>query len=142
MAVSTLAVSLLATILLLLIFMVGTITTTSFNPLRHIPGLWHNAHNLHAKYGPMVRISPIDIAVNDAEAFHEINHTGSSFNKVSMVPSVCRYQAPKHVYHDRPQATCSATKAFCACIQQRFPEAALRQAGKGKGRFSDEQDEE
>src|SRR5262245_20377429 len=99
MDVSTLAAPLLAAVLLLLIFLVGTIKKAYFSPLRNIPGPWHAhltnlrlkiavitgkrlhyVHDLHARYGPLVRISPKEIAVNDAEAFRQIHRIGSGFN--------------------------------------------------------------
>ncbi|ETS72897.1 hypothetical protein PFICI_15289 [Pestalotiopsis fici W106-1] len=69
-------------------------------PLRRIPGpfyarfthLWlkkhvvlgrrmHYVHDLHQRYGPIVRISPHEIAIADPAAFQEIHRSGSGYLK-------------------------------------------------------------
>ncbi|KAG9957975.1 cytochrome P450 monooxygenase, partial [Aureobasidium melanogenum] len=71
-----------------------------FTPLRGIPGPWHAAfvnwrlkvavlsgsradyiHALHQKYGPIVRIAPNEVAVNDPASFKDIHKIGSGFIK-------------------------------------------------------------
>ncbi|KAH0284281.1 cytochrome P450 monooxygenase [Aureobasidium namibiae CBS 147.97] len=73
-----------------------------FTPLRGIPGPWHATlvnwrlkiavlggrradyiHELHQKYGPIVRITPNEIAVNDPASFKDIHKIGSGFNKTN-----------------------------------------------------------
>ena len=60
-----------------------------------------------------------EVAVNDADAFREIHRIGSGFTNSA------RYRefadaTPKHVYYDRPQATCGATKAFARAFSKTF----------------------
>ncbi|KAH7156076.1 cytochrome P450 [Dactylonectria macrodidyma] len=69
-------------------------------PLRAIPGPWyakftqlwmkkhilagrrmHYVHDLHAKYGPVVRVSPEEIDIADVAAFKEIHRIGGGFRK-------------------------------------------------------------
>ncbi|KAK1997308.1 cytochrome P450 [Colletotrichum falcatum] len=69
-------------------------------PLKHIPGPWHTLvthyvlkfntirarrihyiHSLHQRYGPVVRISPYQVAVADPDAFVAIHRVGSGFYK-------------------------------------------------------------
>jgi cytochrome P450 len=38
-------------------------------------------HSLHEKYGPMVRISPTEVAVADLDAFREIHKIGTKYLK-------------------------------------------------------------
>ncbi|GKT44317.1 putative sterigmatocystin biosynthesis P450 monooxygenase STCB [Colletotrichum spaethianum] len=70
------------------------------NPLKHIPGPWYTlvthyvlklktingqrmyyVHSLHERYGPIVRISPYQVAVADPDAFIAIHRVGSGFYK-------------------------------------------------------------
>ncbi|KAL0938185.1 cytochrome p450 [Colletotrichum truncatum] len=69
-------------------------------PIRHLPGPWytcffdhvlkfynltgrrmHYVHSLHHRYGPIVRISPTDVAVADPDGFNTIHKIGSGFLK-------------------------------------------------------------
>jgi cytochrome P450 len=73
-----------------------------FTPLRGIPGPWHAGfvnwrlkiavlggaradyiHELHQRYGPIVRIAPNEIAINDPASFKDIHKIGSGFNKTN-----------------------------------------------------------
>ncbi|THX68893.1 cytochrome P450 monooxygenase [Aureobasidium pullulans] len=73
-----------------------------FTPLRGIPGPWHASlvnwrlktavlggaradyiHALHKLYGPIVRIAPNEIAINDPASFKDIHKIGSGFNKTN-----------------------------------------------------------
>ncbi|KAF5006431.1 hypothetical protein FDECE_7191 [Fusarium decemcellulare] len=70
------------------------------SPLRSIPGPWHSrftslvlkwhilvgrrihyVDSLHQKYGPVVRVSPDEVAISDLEAFSQIHKIGSGFIK-------------------------------------------------------------
>jgi cytochrome P450 len=70
------------------------------NSLRSLPGPWHSrftrlplkfaivtgrrafyVHDLHAKYGSVVRISPDEVAVSDPEGLATIHRIGSGFRK-------------------------------------------------------------
>ncbi|KAK6527789.1 hypothetical protein TWF694_004769 [Orbilia ellipsospora] len=71
-----------------------------FSPLSKIPGPWYTAvsriwltchtfagrrifavHNLHQKYGPVVRISPTEIAISDIEAVKQIHSQQDPYRK-------------------------------------------------------------
>jgi cytochrome P450 len=72
------------------------------NPLRSLPGPWHSrftrlplklaivtgrrafyVHDLHTKYGGVVRISPNEVAVSDPEGLATIHRIGSGFRKTN-----------------------------------------------------------
>ncbi|KAK1956042.1 cytochrome P450 [Colletotrichum sublineola] len=69
-------------------------------PIRHVPGPWYtrfshyvlklytltgrrmyHVHSLHQRYGPVVRISPTEVAVADPEGFVAIHKIGAGFLK-------------------------------------------------------------
>ncbi|KAI5251552.1 cytochrome P450 monooxygenase [Aureobasidium subglaciale] len=71
-------------------------------PLRGIPGPWYASlvnwrlkiavlsgaradyiHALHQQYGPIVRIAPNEVAVNDPASFKDIHKIGSGFHKTN-----------------------------------------------------------
>ena len=77
-----------------------TIRTAYFHPLSRVPGPWHAhltslrlaysvfagnrihyIHALHARYGPVVRIAPLEVDVADPLAAREIHRMGSGFPK-------------------------------------------------------------
>ncbi|KAH7146882.1 cytochrome P450 monooxygenase [Dactylonectria estremocensis] len=85
---------------LIALYVVEILSRTFFGPLRRVPGPWATllsslplryqaikarkvfwVHELHQKYGPVVRISPSEIDVADIEAFSEIHKIGSPFLK-------------------------------------------------------------
>lgn len=43
----------------------------------------HHIHDLHARYGPVVRISPSDVSVSSPEGFAAVHRVGSGFLKSS-----------------------------------------------------------
>ncbi|KAL2132794.1 hypothetical protein VTI74DRAFT_3363 [Chaetomium olivicolor] len=76
------------------------IRTAYFTPLNKIPGPWyarltgvrlaysvfannriHYVHSLHQKYGPIVRIGPMEVDVADPVAARDIHRMGSGFTK-------------------------------------------------------------
>ncbi|KAL1891312.1 hypothetical protein Sste5346_007772 [Sporothrix stenoceras] len=76
------------------------ISKAFFSPLSRLPGPWHArftrlalkrsiltgkrmyyVHDLHAKYGPVVRIAPDEVAVADPEGVAQIHRIGSGFLK-------------------------------------------------------------
>ncbi|OQV00210.1 hypothetical protein CLAIMM_05738 [Cladophialophora immunda] len=69
-------------------------------PLSAVPGPWHTrftsivtkykiltgqrifyVHDLHQKYGPVVRVEPGEVVVSDLDAFREVHRIGSGFVK-------------------------------------------------------------
>ncbi|KAK7443103.1 TRI11 protein [Colletotrichum acutatum] len=89
-----------AAIGLILLLMTYTIHTAFSNPLRHVPGPTHTllthlplkhhvltgrrmyyVHALHTTYGPIVRISPHEVAVADPAGFTAIHRIGGGFLK-------------------------------------------------------------
>nr|XP_036577843.1 cytochrome p450 [Colletotrichum truncatum]KAF6784938.1 cytochrome p450 [Colletotrichum truncatum] len=91
--------SLLAVVLLSLLtaYIVYSVINS---PIRHIPGPWHTlithyplkyyvltgqrmyyVHALHARYGPVVRISPSEVAVCDPDGYAAIHRIGGGFLK-------------------------------------------------------------
>ncbi|KAJ8121678.1 hypothetical protein ONZ43_g1932 [Nemania bipapillata] len=79
-----------------------TIQRLYFHPLSKIPGPWYarasywyefyqdvvlggnyvkDYPRIHAKYGPVVRVSPDRVHVNDPEFFHEVYSSGSKYMK-------------------------------------------------------------
>ncbi|OBR02510.1 TRI11 protein [Colletotrichum higginsianum IMI 349063] len=85
---------------LLAVLVLYAIRTIYTNRLRHIPGPWYTAlthlvlknhtlkgrrmyyvHDLHSRYGPVVRISPHEVAVADPEGFAAIHRIGGGFLK-------------------------------------------------------------
>jgi cytochrome P450 len=86
--------------LLIIAVTVFVSVTALRSPLRRIPGPWythfthlvlkwhilagnrvHYVHSLHQRYGPIVRVSPEEVAVSDLEAFSKIHKIGSGFLK-------------------------------------------------------------
>lgn len=86
------------------VFLIGIVLYAFVNafksPLRGLPGPWythfthlvlkwqilagnrvHYIHSLHQRYGPVVRVSPVEVAVSDLEAFSKIHKIGSGFLK-------------------------------------------------------------
>ncbi|KAF4778325.1 TRI11 [Colletotrichum scovillei] len=87
---------------LILVLIIYIIDANFSNPLRHIPGPWHTllthlplkyhvlsgrrmyyVHALHASHGPIVRISPHEVAVADPAGFTAIHRIGGGFLKAS-----------------------------------------------------------
>ncbi|KAF5689356.1 cytochrome P450 monooxygenase [Fusarium globosum] len=83
------------------------------SPLRGLPGPWythfthlvlkyqilagnrvHYIHALHQRYGPVVRVSPGEVAVSDLEAFSKIHKIGSGFLKSAWYDAVTPDREP------------------------------------------------
>ncbi|KAF2140680.1 uncharacterized protein K452DRAFT_335018 [Aplosporella prunicola CBS 121167] len=81
-------------------WLIQTIYTALTSPLRALPGPWYShftnlplksavtggrrifyIDELHAKYGPIVRISPREVAVADAAAFKQIHGVSAKYTK-------------------------------------------------------------
>ncbi|KAI1858148.1 hypothetical protein JX265_010816 [Neoarthrinium moseri] len=85
---------------LLGIFLFQIFRRAYFTPLRGIPGPWHAKfthlwlkkhvitgrrmhyiHDMHQKYGPVIRVSPHEIDIADPAAFQEIHRIGGGYVK-------------------------------------------------------------
>ncbi|RMZ77241.1 hypothetical protein DV738_g4521, partial [Chaetothyriales sp. CBS 135597] len=97
---STLNWQLIAPGILLSIWLIKLLLNAYYTPLRQIPGplyakfthLWlkkavlsgrrlHYIHELHQKYGPVVRIAPNEIDISDPAMFKEVHKIGGGFTK-------------------------------------------------------------
>ncbi|KAF5668306.1 cytochrome P450 monooxygenase [Fusarium denticulatum] len=99
------------------VFLVGIVLYVLVNafksPLRGLPGPWythfthlflkyqiltgnrvHYVHSLHQRYGPVVRVSPAEVAVSDLEAFSKIHKIGSGFIKSAWYDAVTPDREP------------------------------------------------
>ncbi|TDZ17285.1 putative sterigmatocystin biosynthesis P450 monooxygenase STCB [Colletotrichum orbiculare MAFF 240422] len=87
-------------IALLTIAVLYLLRKTSTSPLRHVPGPFYTlftryplkyhvlagrriffVHDLHSRYGPVVRISPTEVALSDPDSFAAIHRIGGGFLK-------------------------------------------------------------
>ncbi|KAF7197679.1 Cytochrome P450 monooxygenase, partial [Pseudocercospora fuligena] len=94
-------------------FLARAIFIALHSPLNRIPGPWiakfsnirlklavisgrriHYIDALHKKYGPFVRISPDEIAVNDSKAIKQIHGIGSGFEKSSWYDTMVAMERP------------------------------------------------
>ncbi|KAB5533449.1 cytochrome P450 [Coniochaeta sp. 2T2.1] len=105
-----------APILLLLglaLFLLHTLITALRSPLSHLPGPWHSKFTnlvlryriltgqriyyidaLHRVYGPVVRIAPDEVAVNDVESFSQIHKIGGGYLKSAWYDTVTSWREP------------------------------------------------
>lgn len=100
-------------LLLVTLFLVNTVYKASTSPLRSLPGPWLThftkrplqaateggrrifyIHELHQKYGPIVRISPEEVAVADVEAFRQIHAVSGGFSKGDFYTKLTNF--PRH----------------------------------------------
>ncbi|KAI1409987.1 cytochrome P450 [Hypoxylon sp. FL1857] len=84
----------------ILVALLGYVYSVLSNPLAKVPGPWHTKwtdavlkyttirgrrpswiHSLHLKYGPVVRISPIEVSVQDPNATNQIYSVKNEFPK-------------------------------------------------------------
>ncbi|KAF2201769.1 cytochrome P450 monooxygenase-like protein [Delitschia confertaspora ATCC 74209] len=82
-------------------------------PTRHLPGPWYTrfthlrlkqavmsgqrifyVHDLHEKYGPIVRLSPNEVGVADLESFKEIHKVGSKYLKSEWYQRLANFPKP------------------------------------------------
>ncbi|KIW93880.1 uncharacterized protein Z519_05195 [Cladophialophora bantiana CBS 173.52] len=87
-------------LLVVISFAIWVITKAFSGPLSAVPGPWHTrftgivtkykiltgqrifyVHELHQKYGPVVRVEPGEVVVSDLDAFREVHRIGSGFVK-------------------------------------------------------------
>ena len=82
-------------------------------PLRHIPGPWYAKfthlwlkvqnlrgrrifyiHELHARYGPIVRLTPYEVGVADVDSYREIHKINSGYVKSHWYGQITGDEAP------------------------------------------------
>ncbi|KAF8859444.1 cytochrome P450 monooxygenase [Acephala macrosclerotiorum] len=95
------------------IWLIQILHRAYFTPLRHLPGPWyaplthlvlklhvlqgrrlHYVHDLHERYGSIVRIAPKEVAVSDFDAFSEIHRIGSGYHKSIWYEMVNNQEVP------------------------------------------------
>ncbi|KAE9578600.1 putative sterigmatocystin biosynthesis P450 monooxygenase [Colletotrichum fructicola] len=110
--------------------------------LSHVPGPWytrfshyglkfqtltgrrmHYVHSLHHRYGPIVRISPTEVAVADPEGFNTIHKIGSGFLKGPWYSTVTAGVEPGIFAMVDPKKHAARRKLFARA----FTSASLRQ---------------
>lgn len=83
-----------------LVWLISTLYAALTSPLKSVPGPWISRFSnrqlksavtggkrifyidaLHKKYGPVVRISPEEVAVSDIEAFRQIHAVSGGYTK-------------------------------------------------------------
>lgn len=113
----------LPTTMALLLVLAGGLAITIFvfsallkalrSPLATVPGPWYSrfthlvlkyeimrgrrifyVHDLHERYGPIVRLSPEEVAVADGGAFAQIHKIGSGFNKSPWYDTITPNRSP------------------------------------------------
>lgn len=99
-SLSPAAFSIALLLLVALYTLVSTVAKGLRTPLNKVPGPWYArwtnlplkvatvtgrriyyVHSLHQKYGPYVRLSPSEVAVNDVRGYKQIHAIGSGFTK-------------------------------------------------------------
>ena len=108
------AILLLALVGLLAAIKLPLIIVRAFrSPLNKVPGPWHARwtnirlklavitgqrmyyiHDMHKKYGPVVRLTPTEVAVSDVQAFQQIHKIGSGFNKSQWYDDLTKFERP------------------------------------------------
>lgn len=83
----------------------------------------HYVHSLHLQYGPIVRISPTDVAVADPESFTAIHKIGSGFLKGPWYQTTVGDDGPGIFAMVDPKQHAARRKLFARA----FTSASLRQ---------------
>ncbi|TQN69385.1 putative sterigmatocystin biosynthesis P450 monooxygenase [Colletotrichum shisoi] len=158
---------------LLAVLVLYAIRAIYTNRLRHIPGPWYTAlthlvpknhtlkgrrmyyvHDLHSRHGPVVRISPHEVAVADPEGFAAIHRIGGGFLKShwyerSNMPergeaSIFALRDPRKHAARRKLLARVFTKAYLrseweGVVREKVEKAVgrIREEGKDGGRRSD-----
>ncbi len=95
------------------IFLLSTLLRALRSPLATVPGPWYSrfthlvlkyqvmrarrvfyVHDLHRRYGPIVRLTPEEVAVADVGAFAQIHKIGSGFNKSPWYDTITPDRSP------------------------------------------------
>jgi hypothetical protein len=105
--------------LFIVVFFLGIVIKRRYlSPLRRFPGLfwasvtrWWLVHQifrgdhektmlrLHAKYGPIIRISPFEVAISDPDAIKTIYGHTSQFTKVALYYQMSLIIRANGIYH-------------------------------------------
>ncbi|KZL66484.1 cytochrome P450 [Colletotrichum tofieldiae] len=127
---------------ILAVFIARIIVTGVTCPISHLPGPWytrfshyalklntltgrrmHYVHSLHHRYGPVVRISPTEVAVADPEGFATIHKIGAGFLKGPWYSTVAPGVEPGIFAMVDPKQHAARRKLFARA----FTSASLRQ---------------
>ncbi|KAG7293498.1 hypothetical protein NEMBOFW57_003550 [Staphylotrichum longicolle] len=111
------------------------------SPLATLPGPWYSrfthlvlkyeitrgrrvfyVHELHRKYGPIVRLSPEEVAIADVEAFSRIHKIGSGFHKSPWYDTITPNRSPGLFVMRDPHAHAARRRLFA----QPFSNSALQ----------------
>jgi len=130
---------LLAVAAFLVAYLVPIVRTAYFTPLRKVPGPWFAAFShlrlkaanitgnrvyyvddLHRKYGPVVRIAPTEVVVNDVSAFREIHRIGGGFNKSTWYQQLNRTDRPGVFAMADPKQHAVRRKLFARAFSKTF----------------------
>ena len=130
---------LLVVVAFLILYLVPILKTAYFTPLRKVPGPWfapftnlrlkvanitgrrvYYVDDLHHKYGPVVRIAPTEVVVNDISAFREIHRIGGGFNKSVWYQQLNRTTRPGVFAMTDPKQHASRRKLFARAFSKTF----------------------
>jgi len=125
-------------IAVLILYLAPILKTAYFTPLHKVPGPWfapftnlrlkaanitgHRVYyvdDLHHKYGPVVRIAPTEIVINDVSVFREIHRIGG-FNKSVWYQQLSRTTRPGVFAMTDPKQHASRRKLFARAFSKTF----------------------
>jgi cytochrome P450 len=123
------------------ILLLSTLLRALRSPLATLPGPWYSrfthlvlkyqiirgrrifyVHDLHRKYGPIVRLSPEEVAIADVEAFSQIHKIGSGFHKSPWYDTLTPNRSPGIFVMRDPHAHAARRRLFA----QAFSNSALQ----------------
>ena len=79
--------------------------------------------DMHKKYGPVVRLTPTEVAVSDTQAFQQIHKIGSGFNKSQWYDDLTKFERPTLFVLSEPKQHAARRKL----LARGFSKSYLRQ---------------